>query len=120
LRVRNPLYLAAEGAVVVDAHRAGEEEAIVVRELLLAVEAEGVVLRPILEWLRKCPGGGDRLETRRRKEVTLGLEVGVVVRVILHAARGLRAQVRPWFEVERAGVVVGVVRGLVLVVEPIA
>src|SRR5437762_2218058 len=119
LRIRDPVYLAAKRAVVVDAHRAGQKQAIVVRELLLAIEAERVVPRPVLGRRSNRSGRADGLETRSREEITFGGEIGVVVRVILHAARRLRTEVRPELEVERAGVVVSIVRRLVLVVEPI-
>ncbi len=46
LRIRHPFHVLAERAVVVDARRARQEQAVLPAELLLRVEAERVVPRP--------------------------------------------------------------------------
>src|SRR5207302_9697026 len=83
LRILDPVHLATEGAVVVHAHGAGDIESLAVRELLLAVKPEGVVLRPVLGRREDRTRGAQRLKTRRREEITLRREIRVVIRVVL-------------------------------------
>ena len=64
LRVRDPLEVLAERAVVVDAQCTGEKETVVPRELFLPVRAHGGVQNAILVRLQRRRRRGDRFDTR--------------------------------------------------------
>ena len=84
-------HLGAEGAVAVDAHCSGDEQAVVPGELLLHVPAQRVVLDQVLagHGARRGRHGG---EPRRREVLAIGLGGIAQPVVVLAAGRRDRAQ----------------------------
>ena len=104
-------HVRAESAVAIDAHRPGDEQAVLPRELLLHVTAERVVLGEVL-------GGHDSSRGRHGGEAGCREALTVQVRgvsqpvVVLTARRGDRTQSFRDREVDSGVVVDGARRGI--------
>jgi hypothetical protein len=70
LRIRDPLEVLAERAVVVDTQRAGEEQPVVPRDLFLRVSPDRRVDDLILRGLERRRRRGDGLDAGSRKSLT--------------------------------------------------